>query len=380
MAAPNPFAPTFGSVPPVMAGRDDIVDAIREALVTGTTHPDYTTIFFGVRGAGKTVMLNAAEDVAHEQGWLTISEDASRAGLTARLERAAIRHIRELTAPPKRRVRSVQAFGIGAELGDAPPPDAAESLREALSELGDLLAGKGIGLMITLDELLSADRSEIREFGSVMQHVCRREQRPIAFSGAALPPFEEYIETEDQSAFLHRCSRHDIDQLNQADTRMALSVPIEQRGRMIDEDALAAASLATSGYAFMVQLVGFYSWAAASPASASITREHVESGIAEANRRVSRLVLAPVWRELSPVDKRFLRAMAADDGESLLADIAQRLDVDLNYAGVYRQRLIRAGMIVATTRGRIDLAHHAARQWIRKMPLDPREPPPPSLG
>ncbi|WP_423919933.1 ATP-binding protein [Candidatus Poriferisodalis sp.] len=379
MNAPNPFAPTFGSVPPVMAGRDDILDTIYEALVTGTTHPDYTTIFFGVRGAGKTVMLNAAEDVAREQGWLTISEDASRSGLIARIERAAIRHIRTLAGPPKRRVRSVQAFSLGADFGDAPPPDAAESLREALSELGDLLAGEGTGLMITVDELLSADRNEIREFGSVMQHVCRREQRPIAFAGAALPPFEEYIETEDQSAFLHRCSRHDIGQLNHADTRLALSVPIQQQGRTIDDEALEAASLATSGYAFMVQLVGFYSWAAAPPGLSSLAREHVESGIAEANRRVSRLVLAPIWRDFSPIDRRFLRAMAADAGESRLADIAQRLGVDVNYAGVYRRRLIRAGMIVATTRGRVDLAHHAARAWIRDMPLDPRELPSPSF-
>lgn len=374
--SPNPFAPTFGSAPPVMAGRTDILDTIHEALVTGTTHPDYTAIFFGVRGAGKTVMLNAVEDVAREQGWLTISEDSSRSGLIARIERRALRHIRALTGPPRRRVRSVQAFSFGADFGDAPPPDAAESLREALSELGDLLSDEGTGLMITLDELLSADRGEIREFGSVMQHVCRREQRPIAFAGAALPPFEEYIETEDQSAFLHRCSRHDIGQLNDADTRLALSAPIEQQGRTIDEAALEAASIATSGYAFMVQLVGFYSWAAAPAGSSSITLHHVKSGITEANRRVSRLVLAPTWRDLSPVDRRFLRAMAADDGESHLADIARRLGVDVNYAGVYRQRLIRAGMIVATARGRIDLAHHAARTWIRDMPLDRRELPP----
>lgn len=377
MNAPNPFAPTFGSVPPVMAGRDDSLDAIREALLTGTTHPDYTSIFFGVRGAGKTVMLNAVEDVAREQGWLTITEDASRSGLIARIERSAIRHIRALSGPPQRRVRSVQAFSLGADFGDAPPPDAAESLREALSQLGDLLAGEGTGVMITIDELLSADQNEIREFGSVMQHVCRREQRPIAFAGAALPPFEEYIETEDQSAFLTRCSRHDIGQLNHADTRLALSVPINQRGRTIDDDALSAAVLATSGYAFMVQLVGFYSWAAAPSASSAISRKHVESGVTEANRRVSRLVLAPIWRDLSQVDRRFLRAMAADNGESRLAEIAQRMGVDINYAGVYRLRLIRAGMIVATARGRVDLAHHAARAWIRDMPLDSRELPPP---
>lgn len=57
--------------------------------------------------------------------------------------------------------------------------------------------------------------------------------------------------------------------------------------------------------------------------------------------------------------------MARDDGDSRLADIAARLEVDVNYAGVYRHRLLGAGMIVATGKGRIDFAHHATREWLR---------------
>ena len=71
------------------------------------------------------------------------------------------------------------------------------------------------------------------------------------------------------------------------------------------------------------------------------------------------------------MDRRFLLAMARDDGESRLADVAGRLGVDVNYAGVYRHRLIRAGMIVSTGWGRIDLADHAAREWIRAQAPEP---------
>ena len=63
--------------------------------------------------------------------------------------------------------------------------------------------------------------------------------------------------------------------------------------------------------------------------------------------------------------------MAHDDGESRLAEVAERLGVDTSYAGVYRHRLIRAGMIVSTGRGRIDLAHHAAREWLRAQAPSP---------
>ncbi len=123
----------------------------------------------------------------------------------------------------------------------------------------------------------------------------------------------------------------------------------------------------------MVQLVGFHSWEAAGTAT-NITFAHVESGIAEAQRRIGQMVLAPTWKGLSDVDRRFLMAMTEDDGESRLADIATRLGVATSYAGVYRNRLLRAGMIVATRKGYIALAHQLARDWIRDQFLDHSTP------
>lgn len=354
----------------MIAGRDDILDNIDDALETGHTHPDYTTLFLGVRGSGKTVMLDAAQAVAQGKGWLTLSEDAWPTGLLGRLTRAAERLLGELDEDPSRRVRSVTAAGFGIEWEPVAPStdgglEAAEGLRIVLSALGDALRDRGTGLIVTLDELLSADLDEIRQFGAVMQHVSRREKRPVAFAGAALPQFEEELESDDAATFLQRCSRYDMERLDDTATRLAISKPIEDRGAEIDPEALDQAVAASSGYAFMVQLVAFHTWAAAPDEPSWIGKTEVAKGIAEAQRRVGRLVLGPTWKGLSDVDRRFLLAMAMDDGESRLSEVANRLDVDVGYAGVYRQRLIRAGMIVSTGRGRIDLAHHAARDWIR---------------
>lgn len=98
MAGHNPFSPTFGAPPPVIAGRGGILDAIGDAFETGPTHPDYTALFVGVRGAGKTVLLDAVQDMARSRGWVTISEDASPAGLLGRLTRAAARLMGSLEA------------------------------------------------------------------------------------------------------------------------------------------------------------------------------------------------------------------------------------------------------------------------------------------
>ena len=85
--------------------------------------------------------------------------------------------------------------------------------------------------------------------------------------------------------------------------------------------------------------------------------------------RIGRMVFAPTWRTLSDVDRRFLLALAHDDAESKLTDIADRLGATTSYAGVYRQRLLRAGIILPAGCGRITLAHHAARDWLREQNL-----------
>ena len=218
MVTKNPFAPTFGAEPPVIAGRDDIFDTIADALETGPTHPDYTTLLLGVRGSGKTVMLDAVQDMARRKGWLAVSDDAPPVGLLGRLARAAARLLDELEDEPRRRIRSVTAAGFGVEFEPVADSDDrglrdAEGLRIVLAALGDALAARGTGLMITLDELLSGDLDEIRQFGSVMQHICRREGRPVAFVGAALSQFEDELESDDAATFLQRCSRYDMERL-----------------------------------------------------------------------------------------------------------------------------------------------------------------------
>ncbi len=349
----------------MLAGRAHILEDIDDALVTGPTHPDYTALLIGVRGSGKTVMLNAIEDLARSHGWIVLADNAAPEGLPARIARGASKLLDGLSpAEPRRRITGLTAAGFGIEFEPSSTTRPGYDLRGVLSALGDVLAAEGTGLIITLDELQGGDFDEIREFGSVLQHVTRREQRPVAFVGAALPHVETSLLSGNTATFLQRCSRHDIEQLNFESTRRAIAGPIIDSGGRIAQEALEKAIVATSGYAFMVQLVGFHAWKAAGNAM-HIGMDEVEVAINEARRRVGRLVLSPTWVALSEMDRRFLFAMAADDDESRLADIADRLEVSANYAGVYRRRLINAGMIIGTRKGWITLTHHAAREWLR---------------
>lgn len=76
MAGNNPFKPSFGVSPPVLAGRGDLLDSFEDAFDAGPGHPDYTALLVGVRGAGKTVALNAIQQQAHSRDWFVIVENA----------------------------------------------------------------------------------------------------------------------------------------------------------------------------------------------------------------------------------------------------------------------------------------------------------------
>ena len=260
--------PTFGVPPLVLAGRDAVLEDIGDALATGPSHPDCTSLLIGARGTGKTVVLGEVAGLARRRGWLVLSDNASPSGLLSRLERGAVKLLRSLEdSTPVRRISGVRVGGFGMDFELSPSVGTDHDLRGVLTILGDRLASNGTGLLITIDELQSGDFEEIREFGSVLQLAARVEPKPVAFLGAAIPVIEETLLADVEATFLQRCARHDIGCLDQLATRTALVEPIRMRGASVDAHAISQAVEATSGYAFMVQLVGFHAWKASSGSS-----------------------------------------------------------------------------------------------------------------
>ena len=354
----------------MLAGRDHIIDDVDRALSAGPSHPDYTMFLVGNRGTGKTAILNALEKRARSRKWLTITANASIPGLLDRLEADAVTLLRNRGGRLRRaagrvseRLNRVWVFGMQ-------PPLPPQGLRNVLTFLGDALGKREPGVLITIDELQSGNRDELREFATVLQQVTRREGRPIAFVGAALPRIEDTLLSDDAVTFLQRAARRKIDRLDESATRTAIARPIRDQSGSIDPQGLEVAIQATSGYPFMIQLVGYHSWEVASNPRTLITLSDVNAGVARAQGQLGNLVLAPAWKDLSPMDRRFLKAMSRDEGQSRLSDVAARMGRDLRYASVYRDRLIKGDMIAATGRGRIDFVHHAARDWIRRRPAD----------
>lgn len=366
MQPTNPFAPTFGTAPPVLAGRDDILADIADAWLTGPTHPSYTVLLLGRRGSGKTVVLKVLRTLGHSRGWLSISDAAATPNLPNRLAHQAAEHLNRCATDLQPDIhRDLAAAGISLGSGYDPNADLARRLPNLLRALAAHLQASETGLVLTIDELHGGDTNELRTLGIVVQDVTRIGQLPMAFIGAGLPMLEDTLLADTSVTFLQRCSRYEIGFLDPPAAWTALAEPVRQLGGRMAPEAVEHAVAVSQGYPFMIQLVGFHAWRAASDPSAVVTLEDMVAGAETARRQVGQLVIAPMWRDVSEGSRRFLAAMAFDDGVSRTSDIAARLGVTSEYVSVYRRRLMKSGMVSPAGHGRLDFALDAARQWIR---------------
>lgn len=360
MPSPNPFKPTAGANPPLLVGRDQLVDEFTESIDNGPGAPGRLSIFTGPRGIGKTVMLNAvADQVQAEHQWLVIHDTATH-GFIDRLTATITRHLQPGTG---RHLTGITLPVIGGGITMSPPSqDAAGTLREALTQLLEDCDAHHSGVLITLDEIHSTRRDELVQFAATVQHLIR-EDRQIAVALAGLPHAVNELLNDRLATFLRRADRHDLEDIPLDQVADALAETIAAHGRAIQPDALRIAAEATGGYPFMIQLVGYHIWRKTS--GATITAEAATAGTTTARARLGSLVHAPALRDLSDIDRTFLLAMTHDDGPARIADIARRIGKTTQYANVYRARLIAAGMITPAGHGQIEFALPYLREYLR---------------
>lgn len=362
----NPFSPTFGISPPVLAGRGHVLHRVRSALEGGVGHPGRASLYVGARGTGKTVLLNETEDIARELGWVSVAETASP-GLVERLVAhrlpTAARLVVGSERPPTR-LTSIRAFGFGASWETMHTEQQAADLRTMLSALAEELESRGGGLLLTLDELQGGVREELVELATTVQHLFR-ERRAVAIVAAGLPAVVEDVLLDDPIlTFFRRADRHDLGPVKVFEAADALRDTATLAGRSFSGQGLIAAAEATAGYPYMIQLVGFHAWELAGAAE-HINAETVAEAVPIAQQRLGALVLEPALADLSVNDRRFLLAMAVDDGPSRIADLAERLDTSANQAGQYRLRLLRHQLIAAPSRGLVDMTLPYLRAYLR---------------
>lgn len=357
----SPFRAGFGKTPPVLVGRDALLADFGDAITLGAWGQERVTLIEGLRGVGKTVMINALEDVARAQDWIVVSETATP-GFAERISRAHLpRILHSLNPPSSRRITGVGIAGASIDTEVITPPEPMSTLRTQLSDITALTPGRGI--LFTLDEISLAARDDLDVFVAELQHAIRQD-REIAFVGAGLGASISELLGIRSLTFLRRASRQTLDFLDYDDVVTAIGKPIVDGGRKIRDDALAAAAAATQGYPFLAQLIGDLAWRA-HPRHAEISMDDVATAYHVARRTMGSHILEPSLRDLSNTDRTVLAAIAAHEGPAKVSDLRATLGIDAQYMGVYRQRLLDAGVIYPVKHGVIDIALPYLREYLQ---------------
>ncbi len=209
----SPFSPHFGKSPLSMVGRDLILSSLGDGLVSGPNDKRYTSILLGVRGSGKTVTLNELEDRAVRDGWVVLSMDASTVGLLDRIVGAvehAERTVESLNMNHTQTLRTVEK-SIGIKLGPVAgristthnrDPHTRVGIRDRLAGLADAAHSNGTSVLLSVDEIHSIDPAEARRLANDLQHITRREGKPLAFVAAGLPSVKHTLLRDRKLTFL----------------------------------------------------------------------------------------------------------------------------------------------------------------------------------
>ena len=317
-ADPNPFSPDFGQTPDHLVGRDRLLGSLGTALASGPRSREFTSLLMGPRGSGKTVMLTELEQRAAASGWIIVSLDASTAGIADRA-RQAIVHARDVhegaEAADSDSGRPGRWSGIRlgplslqrAVLAEVRPE---WDMRHLLAKLAEHAQKAGVGVLMTLDEVHSGDRNELRRLAADLQHITKRANLPLAVAAAGLSEMKHTLLMDKKMTFFRRCARLDLPDLSAADAMEGLRLSVLDAGGAFDQDALRSAAAACGPLPYGMQLVGYNAWKIAGAPQRPIDILAVEEATRVSTAAVLEDLIEPAWHDLPDTSRAFLTAVA----------------------------------------------------------------------
>ncbi|GHJ60839.1 ATPase [Nocardioides sp. OK12] len=378
----NPYAPGAGQRPPELAGRDEQLrafDVVLERVARG--RPERSLVLTGLRGVGKTVLLNALRSAAVRRGWGTGKLEARpEQGLRRPLSSALHQAIRELGHPEQDQVDQVlgvlRAFaqreaGADAKLKDRWSPgidvpaargradsgDIEIDLVELLTDVGGLASDVGKGVGVFIDEMQDLGPADVSALCAAC-HEISQSGLPVIVVGAGLPHLPAVL-SASKSYSERLFSYQRIDRLSRDAADRALCAPAAEEDAEFTDDGLAAMYAATGGYPYFIQAYGKAVWdhAPRSPISA----DDVAVAAPEAERELAVGFFGSRYERATPGERDYLCAMAdaaADRGEDPVgavatADVAAVLGKKPQSLSPARDALLKKGLIYSGERGRI---------------------------
>lgn len=357
----NPYTPNAGSRPAALTGRDAQLEQFRVLvgrLKEGTT--DQSMIIRGLRGVGKTVLLNAFEDRAEADGLLTyyheltpdsgllseVARDAqvalARLDLSKRVTagiRAALAHLSAI------KITGPEGVTISLDLKRADEPTLTRELSDLFVALGEAASSKARGVVFLIDEVQFADEVEFRVVISALHRATQRSL-PITMAAAGLPQIPRL--TGAARSYAERLFDFPLIANLDADAATAALVgPVRAREVDYDDAAAQAALNWTQGYPFYIQQLGKHVWNLAehSPIDTGV----IAAAIPAAQGALDSSIYQVRIQRATDAERQYMRAMAElGPGPYRSGDVARKAGKSTTALSQIRQRLLDKGLIYPT--------------------------------
>lgn len=368
----NPFAPSAGSQPPELAGRDAVINSAEIAIqrILAGRH-DRSQILLGLRGTGKTVLLNRIEDIAlkhnHLTSFIEAPEDRNLPELlypkihqilrklslidSAKAKaHSAMRSLRSFASVFKLTVGDV-SISVDPQIGSADSGILEYDLIDLFLAVGEAAQTTGRAWTLLIDEVQYLSKKELSAL-IVAIHRMNQKKLPVLFFGAGLPQIAA-LSGEAKSYAERLFLFPQIGALDEKSASNAIRVPIEEEGESIDEEAVASIVKVTEGYPYFLQEWGFQVWNNAD--MSPLTSKDVEIASKFALKRLDEGFFRVRYDRLTPKEREYVLAMAKlGAGPYRSSDIADELGETVNKLGPRRAKIIHKGMIYSPEHGDMD--------------------------
>ena len=367
----NPYAPGAGTPPPELAGRDELREAARIALErTRIGRPSKSLLMVGLRGVGKTVLLDRIREDAEARGMYALRVEApenrslpsilapqlrttllklSRRDAAKQLALRALRALAGFAGALKLKYRDIEvALDFEPEPGLADNGDLETDLQALLETVGAATRAEGTCIALFVDELQYVQTDELAALITALHRTAQR-QLPVIMFGAGLPQVRGSM--GKAKSYAERLFEFpEIGALSADDARRAISKPAEDEGVTIDDDAVDAIITQTHCYPYFLQEWGKHVWDVAERSPVNADDVAVASRLATATLDESFFLVR--FDRLTPSEKRYMRAMAQlGAGPHRSGDIAGELNRKVNSLAPMRGQLINKGMIWSPSHG-----------------------------
>ena len=347
------FQPTFGNRPDQYIGRDGVIEQFMTGLQEPVGSRNRCTLFLGQRGMGKTALLLELSDRAARADYVVARVTAHEGMPQAIIEQFQLNGS-TFFKDEKRKLSGVTAGALGFSFGltFSEVTERQYGFRSKMSLLCDKLAEKGKGALILIDEVRTS--AAMREVASAYQELVG-DGKNIAIAMAGLPHAVSSVLNDQVLTFLNRATRVELGLISANLIRAYYERAFKEIGIKIRDELLDRAALATRGFPYLMQLIGYYVihyTEEGGTVDTTIMDKAEKSAMGDMENNVFKPILSP----LSDNDRTFLKAMARQGETISTAKLQEALGKKGPAIQPYRKRLLDAGVIEAPRRGELVFA------------------------